>query len=283
MNGATFQWLPDGERLHLQHGPSDLIIWAEGARDEAYKAAAKRFETVIEEIVSELTDLRKKLTPTTRNPKGSVAKRMHAACLPFTQTNYVTRMAAVAGAVADEVLTAMIDAADLTRAYVNNGGDIALHLSPGEVFSTAMIGHSGADLGKIKIASTDAVRGIATSGRHGRSLSLGIADSVTALAKNAAAADVAATLIANAVDIPGHRGISRRAACEVEDESDLGRLQVVVGCEPLSDSDCKVALARGRSYAEEVGSKGLTAGAGLFLQGHAVTTNSQFIGKDDHL
>ena len=53
---------------------------------------------------------------------------MHAAVLPYAAEHFITPMAAVAGAVAEEVLGAMMRAAELERAYVNNGGDIALHL-----------------------------------------------------------------------------------------------------------------------------------------------------------
>ena len=55
------------------------------------------------------------------------------------------------------------------------------------------------------------MRGIATSGWRGRSFSLGIADAVTVLAATAAEADAAATVIANAVDLPGHPAIDTRA------------------------------------------------------------------------
>ena len=48
----------------------------------------------------------------------------------YRDANYVTAMASVAGAVADEILSVMRDAADLDRIYVNNGGDIALYLHP---------------------------------------------------------------------------------------------------------------------------------------------------------
>ena len=54
---------------------------------------------------------------------------MHAAVAPFAEESFITPMAAVAGAVADEILQAMRRAAPLARAYVNNGGDIALHLA----------------------------------------------------------------------------------------------------------------------------------------------------------
>lgn len=263
-----------GNRLHLQHGPSDLIIWAEGARDVAYRAAAERFKTIIAEIVAELPALREMLSPLTTNPHGAVAQRMHAACAPLAGKDYLTRMAAVAGSVADEVLSAMRQFADISRAYVNNGGDIALYLAPGTSFSTAMKAHDGQDLGRIQIEANDRIGGIATSGRHGRSHSLGIADSVTVLAESAASADVAATLIANAVNLPGHPAIARRAACELDDASDLGKLPVVTGCDPLTAADCTRALQAGQRRAEGFQKQGLIVTAALFLQGHVASSQS---------
>ncbi len=269
--------LPDGQRLHLQHGPSDLIVWAEGDRDRAYRAAANRFETIIAEVVDELSDLRAMLSPLTKRPTGTVARRMHDACLPLVHFGYVTRMAAVAGSIADEVLAAMIQNADVARAYVNNGGDIALHLTPGAAFKTSIMAHDGEELGRIDVKHSDGIRGIATSGRHGRSLSLGIADSVTALAKSAAAADVAATLIANAVDLPGHPAVRRCAACYVDESSDLGELPVIVGCGALSAKDCDRALARGLNRATALQAQAHIASAGLFLQGRAVSTGAHIL------
>ena len=273
---ATANILSDGQRLHLQHGPSDLIVWAEGARDQAYRAAAKRFETIIAEIASELAQLREMLHLQSERPRGSVAQRMHDACLPYSADVQVTRLAAVAGGVADEILEAMTRNANVSRAYVNNGGDIAFCLTPGTSFTTAIKGHDGQDLGRIHCSSEDGVGGMATSGRHGRSLSLGIADSVTVLARSAAQADVAATLIANAVDLPGHPAVTRRAACDVHDQSDLGDLPVTVGCGDLSAEECKRALGAGRVWAEAVETDGLISSAALFLQGYSTITGNHF-------
>ena len=267
--------MPDGQRLHLQHGPSDLIIWAEGARDAAYSAAARRFETIIGEIVDELAGLREMMSPLSKRPRGAVARRMHDVCVPFASAGHrVTRMAAVAGSVADEVLTVMTSNADITRAYVNNGGDIALYLTPGTSFTTAVKGHDGVDLGRVQITANDGISGIATSGRHGRSLSLGIADSVTVLASSAAGADVAATLIANAVDLPGHPAITRLAACQVESDTDLADLPVVTRCRQLSTRDRVRALSAGRHRALSFQSKGLISSAVLYLQDHVAMTDA---------
>jgi ApbE superfamily uncharacterized protein (UPF0280 family) len=279
--GPTARLLPCGTRLHLQHGPSDLIVMAEGDRAAAFRAATARFETIIAELVAELDDLRQVVSPLTHAPMGAVARRMHSATRPLAAT-YVTRMAAVAGAIADEVLEAMVSRADLRRAYVNNGGDIALYLTPGTEFRSAIRGHDNADLGRIEIRAGDPVRGIATSGRHGCSLSLGIADSVTVLAPSAAQADVAATLIANAVDLPGHPAIRRRPARDVVEDSDLGDLPAVVGCDALAREARDQALANGLRRARRYQAQGQITGAALVLQGHAKTTTDLMITETTH-
>ena len=115
-------------------------------------------------------------------------------------------MAAVAGAVADELLAHMTAAAPLERAFVNDGGDIAVLVSDGHALEIGVAGEfSRGDVpvlnGRLRLDANSGIGGIATSGARGRSFSLGIADSVTVLARDAATADVAATLIANAVDI----------------------------------------------------------------------------------
>ena len=99
--------LPDGRRLHLNHGPIDLIIEVFDAyRDGFYQRAVSRFETILAPLAGELTELRR---PISENPvlEGPVARRMLEAVTPFAG-GFVTPMAAVAGAVADEMLTAML-------------------------------------------------------------------------------------------------------------------------------------------------------------------------------
>jgi ApbE superfamily uncharacterized protein (UPF0280 family) len=178
-------------------------------------------------------------------------------------------MAAVAGAVAEEILAAMVDAGPLERAYVNNGGDIALHLAGERHFDVLLAGLDRADLGRVRIDAGSPVRGIATSGRGGRSLSLGIADSVTVLARGAAAADVAATLIANAVDLPGHPAVTRQKASEIDPDSDLGDRPVVTACAPLTATEIEQALDRGAAKAGAMLASGLITGAALFVQSEA--------------
>jgi uncharacterized protein len=268
-------FLPDG-RLHLQEGPIDLVIEAFGAEAEvrrAYGAAAESFETVLPGLVAELAALRRPAGTT--DLQGPVARRMAAACRPHSES-FVTPMAAVAGAVADHVLAAMTAGAELSRAYVNDGGDIALHLAPGERLACGLVAEIADPRlnGRAEILAEMPIRGIATSGRAtltqgGRSFSLGIADAVTVFACNAAAADVAATLVANAVDLPGHAAVHRRPACEIDPDSDLGARPVTVAVGALSAAEIAAALARGLAVAETLRARGLIAAAVLFLGGQA--------------
>src|SRR5690606_33985895 len=198
---------------------------------------------------------------------GPTARRMETAVCRLAGRAFITPMAAVAGGVADEVLAALVAGRRLARAYVNNGGDIALHLAPGTEMKAAIagVGHGFAD--RVTIRAQDRVRGIATSGWRGRSFSLGIADAVTVLAADAAAADAAATLIANAVDLPGHPAVTRVPACALAPDSDLGDRAVTAAVEQLSPAETEAALARGLAVAEDFCARGLIVSAALFLNG----------------
>jgi hypothetical protein len=264
--------LPDGKRLHLQDGPIDLIIEARGNAAEvraAYDAAARRFTGLLDELCEELTALRQAADPGRSALKGVVARRMHAAVAPFASGHFITPMAAVAGSVAEEILGAMLGAADLERAYVNNGGDIALHLADGEQFSVGLMDRPD-QYGLMRMMTIDAddpARGVATSGRHGRSFSLGIADAVTVLARTAAQADAAATIIGNAVDLPGHPAIVRCPANELQPDSDLAARLVTRDVGPLTESEVEAALRAGALCAQQLFAAGLIEGAALRLLG----------------
>ncbi len=269
---AQIRFLPDARRLHLQDGPIDLIVEGFGQPSEverSYRAACARFETVLDELCGELPFLRQPCSPEVEWPCGAVARRMTAAVMPYACEYFLTPMAAVAGAVAEEILSAMLMAADLSRAYVNDGGDIALHLAPGERFAVGMVERPDRPslFGTATLSSLDRVRGIATSGWRGRSFSLGIADAVTVLADHAAAADAAATIVANAVDLPGHPAIVRVPACELSLDSDLGERPVTQAVGVLSLKDVREALSSGVRTAERLLKLGLIRSAALSLQG----------------
>jgi hypothetical protein len=265
-------FLADGRRLHLQDGPIDLIVEARG--DEAnvraaYDAAARRFTGLLDTLCEQLPELRKAADPNNCRLQGRVARRMHAAVAPFAAEHFITPMAAVAGAVAEEILGAMMQAAHLRRAYVNNGGDIALHLGEGEHFTVGLVDRPDQpSLMRTTIVNADGpVRGIATSGRHGRSFSLGIADAVTVLARTASQADAAATIIANAVDLPGHPAVLRCPAHDLQPDSDLGARLVTRDVGDLSHYEIERALEAGARKAGALLAQGLIEGAALRLHG----------------
>jgi uncharacterized protein len=274
------RFLADGKRLHLQDGPIDLIVEARGSATNAraaYDAAARRFTGLLDELCDELKMLREAADPVRCLLQGAVARRMHAAVAPFAADHFITPMAAVAGSVAEEILAAMVKEARLERAYVNNGGDIALHLVQGERFTVGLINRPDRQgvMRTTMIDAEDPSRGIATSGRHGRSFSLGIADAVTVLARTASQADAAATIIANAVDLPGHPAIVRTPAQDLQPDSDLGARLVTRGVGELSDAEIADALEAGAGCARALLAAGLIDSATLQLCGETMLVASR--------
>ena len=269
---AQIRFLPDGRRLHMHDGPIDLIVEAFGGASEvktAYRVAVRRFVNVLDELCAELPLLRAQARKGCRLPTGRIARRMAVAVAPYAERTFITPMAAVAGAVAEEILETMTSAAPLAKAYVNDGGDIALHLAQEENFIVGMVERPDPPslFGTVTLDASRPVRGIATSGWRGRSFSLGIADAVTVLADHAAAADAAATIIANAVDLLGHPNIIRVPARSLAPDSDLGDLPVTKSVGELSDEDVRDALQAGVVCAKSLKSERLIDSAALRLRG----------------
>jgi ApbE superfamily uncharacterized protein (UPF0280 family) len=277
--GAVVQRLTSN-RLHLSHGPIDVVLKAWGEADAvvaAYRAAVARFPQILPELCAELARLRAPVGDGP-SPESRVGRRMLVACHPFLP-EFITPMAAVAGAVADELLASMLAAAPLDRAYVNNGGDIAVFCAPGRTLDIGIAGdfRSGPvpmPSGAVRVRQGDGIGGIATSGAQGRSFSLGIADSVTVLAADAAAADAAATIIANAVDLDSPV-VERRPACALDPDSDLGQRPVTVAVGPLSAREIEAALAAGLVRARAYRDADLIIDAALTLKGETVTLSAQ--------
>lgn len=264
------QRLRDG-RHHFSHGPIDLVIDVTGEPEacaQGIAAAWIRFETILPELAGELTLLRSRYEGSMAF-EGAVARRMTRAVAPYAADVFVTPMAAVAGAVADEIRATIDGAGEFDRVHVNNGGDIAVSLRGEARIRVGLVQdteapdvHDTVDLG-----AGDGIGGIATSGRHGRSFSLGVADAVTVLAADAAGADAAATLIANAVDIDSPN-VRRRPARDLDPDSDLGALPVTVDVAPLDAEEASKALDAGAARAQDYLRRGLIRGAAFYLQSH---------------
>lgn len=266
-----------------------MVLQIEGetqACDQALQQAWQRFEPLLSELVSELPALRRSVGELKDHRfRGPVAQRMHQAARDLAWASadgFVTPMAAVAGAVAQEVMQSLVFKG-VERAYVNNGGDIALYLQRGEwrigvvtqlasALASSASGGEWVTDGQLRISADMPIRGVATSGWGGRSFSLGIADSVTVLANNATLADVAATLIANAVNVT-HPAIERRRANSLRDDTDLGERWVTVDVPPLPVELVQQGLQLGLDCAYDLQARGLIQGALLCCQGQVAVTN----------
>jgi ApbE superfamily uncharacterized protein (UPF0280 family) len=271
-------------RWHFQHGPIDLVIGADGdssAVNAAHEAAWQRFTEVLPELVQELPQLRLAVHGDCRL-QGPVAQRMWQACQPF-DSDFITSMAAVAGSVADELITHYVRAG-VQRAWVNNGGDIALHLAPTQSLRVGLYADlarlDAAQLqgglkvdGQFDVSADMPVRGVATSGWRGRSFSLGIADSVTVLARTAAQADAAATIIANAVNVADAR-VQRQPASALKDNSDLGERLVTTDVPRLEPHLVLRALKAGLQKAHTLRAAGLIYSAALVCQNQLAAMDS---------
>jgi ApbE superfamily uncharacterized protein (UPF0280 family) len=252
--GATAH-LFTGNRLFLQQGPVNLIIKAFGSDAEvrkAYAQACGEFNGLLDELVKELPRLKKPLLWIVPSAKNTTAQAMVEAVKPFRE-RWVTPMAAVAGAISDQIARAMRRDTVLEKLFVNNGGDIALWVGPGQILEVGVVPSLARAVPEavLRLEAKQGIRGIATSGWDGSSHSLGIADAVTVLAENAAIADAAATLIANEVNIE-HEAIRRQPANELDPNSDLGTKLVTTAVGDLPYDLVIAALERGVSYANEL-------------------------------
>ena len=254
------------------HGPA--------AVEDAHENAWACFVPLLDELMQEWPVLRLPVQAHQPCPlQGAVARRMWLACSPWAAQHFITPMAAVAGSVAQSLI-ASYDRPGVARAWVNNGGDIALHLAPGQSARVGLYAdlarlpvHGwGQDIpldGAFDVTHAMPVRGVATSGWRGRSFSFGIADSVTVLAATAAQADAAASMIANAVKV-NHPGIVRQPAHSLRDMTDLGNMAVTVNVPALPPALVQQALQAGWQCARECQAQGWIAAAFLVCQGQSM-------------
>ena len=270
-------------RIQVSHGPMELGVQLEGeplAIRKAGRQISEMTRSLLEEVHKYYPLLRLRageLPLKDRWPR--VVRRMIRAARAVSETE-LTPMAAVAGAVSDEILARIRESGEgrFTKILVNNGGDMAL-FSP---YAPVRVAIRGAEL------DTESVRemvipgqgepyGVATSGWRGRSFSKGIADAVTVVANKGAIADAAATHIGNHVDASDLAGIVRRKASCLDPETDVPDLMVTVACGALTGEEKRRALDNGRDAARNLIEKGMIWGAGLYLQGDVVELEGRFI------
>ncbi len=257
-------------RFQVSHGPMELGIQVTGRESAVLQAGgmvSPWSQGLLEEIRSVLPLLKMRgetLPVKARWPR--VVKRMVRA-VQAVDGKELTPMAAVAGAVADEMLARLREIPEgfFSRILVNNGGDMAL-FSPGAPVTIGIrgTGRNGTAMRNMTVSGG----GVATSGWRGRSFSRGIADAVVVVADSGAVADAAATFIGNRVDVTGVAA-SRRRASELDPMTDIPDVMVTVSCPPLKKEEKQAALDNGRAAVLPLLERSIIRGAGLYLQGES--------------
>lgn len=263
-------------QIQVSLGPMELGVQLEGA-EETIQAWCKRIPGVARDLLAEISShqplLRLKgreLVEKARWP--SVVRRMIRA-VQVVEAESLTPMAAVAGAVSEEILVRLLEDSGerLTRAIVNNGGDMAVY-SPHEPVRVGIRG-TGTDeafMREITSPEMDVPYGIATSGWRGRSFSQGIADAVVVFSSGGTVADAAATYIGNHVGDGGIKVVKRLRASEIDQSTDIPDLQVTVGCGSLRRDEKERALNNGLEAASRLFKAGLVWRVEIYLQGERV-------------
>ncbi|HZJ90213.1 MAG TPA: hypothetical protein VFC89_00950, partial [Oscillospiraceae bacterium] len=179
----------------------------------------------------------------------------------------LTPMAAVAGAIAQETADWLYEQG-ASRVIINNGGDIALRLSAGEVARLGIISDldSGAVDRIMTITAESGIGGIATSGLGGRGFTRGIANALTVFSPDALLADALATQLANQTYVKSEK-VSTVKAGEIDPFSDIAELDVVVEVGHLSDEELDRSILQLKREAEKHYSNNLLYGVIANIQG----------------
>lgn len=266
-----------GEGLVLvDHGPITMTL--EAGRNgfpftEAAIAGAKKAIEVFNDLALYLEIIRKPVSEIEDIPVHApeAVKRMVNSVRMLNELDF-TPLAAVAGTVSD------LAAEEMSRsgsdfAIANNGGDIAWSISDPERRSIRAALISDIKFGNkthsLEVKSFREIRGIATSGIGGRSLTRGIASAVTVLAENSSMADAAATSIANAC-ICDDPAIVQCPAEDLDYGTDIKGLLVTKSVGNLKTESVLEALMSGKRRAESLLRCGMIKGAVIFVSGEMV-------------
>ena len=239
--------------VHILHGPVSMQVLADFHGEPLTDLCIDAY-TVIDEALSFVSYDRAFLSSypgkNSLRHLNTVSKRMCEAVLAIGEPT-LTPMAAVAGAISDVVVNFLISKG-ATLAVANNGGDMAIRLTGDE---TVRIGIASNLQDKninyvVDITAGDGIGGIATSGAGGRGFTRGIADGVTAFAGDGCLADALATHLANSTAIESPNVI-RQLAGEIDPNSDIADLDVVVAVNPLTSEELREAFSRLKYVATE--------------------------------
>ena len=272
MTADVIQNLKPGQ-VFVDFGPVSMVITASrnGEGDtQLCRAAFPVIAACLEDLRPSLEMLRRYPPQVELEQLAGAGETMARAVLR-TGDPWLTPMAAVAGTVADAVADFLF-AQGAEKVTANNGGDIALRLAPGQSLGLGVLydlERGGVDR-VVHLTAEKGVGGVATSGLGGRSLTTGIASGVTVFSRRCAQADALATLLADrsCIDSPA---VHTRLAGELDPDSDIADLPVVVSVEPLSREEKERALEQVLREAEEQYRRGNLLACIATVQGVTVT------------
>jgi ApbE superfamily uncharacterized protein (UPF0280 family) len=208
------------ERFEVKIDESDLFILSDVRDEEKAVAALKKTRTNIETTIERHPVFASSLEPLdVLDGAPDIVFRMIEAGRFWE----VGPMAAVAGAVAEQVGLALLERA--STVIVENGGDI--FASAGRPLRFALYAGEASPFAGELAFELDASGGIGvctSSGTVGPSLSFGQADAVVAIHSNPLFADAAATAIANRIQGP------EDIQTVVETERQRGALKGLIAC-----------------------------------------------------
>jgi len=182
--------------------------------------------------------------------------------------NEFTPMAAVAGTFSEIVMQEIIENTNVDSAIINNGGDIAFYkLDKDGIFKVGVINNitNREITHNLIIKNNSNIRGIATSGFGGRSLTKGVASAVTVMAESSSLADAAATEIANSTYIKSDK-VKICLAEEIDYNTDIKGIMVVRDVGILNKEEIRKSISQGMDKAIELYNKKIIKGAIVFVQ-----------------
>ncbi len=286
MQDRRVEILPGGKAVLVENGPLRLVIQAFSGlepQDEMIVAEADFAFACLNRVAQSLPLLKQRHGLISSAPPDQIAKTMLES-VRLTQETDLTPMAAVAGTIADFVADHLFTE-KVTKVIVDNGGDIAIRLNPGE---TARVGfrpdiESQQITHVIELVSEPpdfSTWGVNTSGMGGRSLTRGIASAVTAFAGTSSVADAAATAIANNC-FAADDNIRQVPARLIDPNTDLGDMLITVDGSGLSEMTYEKALNSGLDKANLLVKKDIIRGALLSVGGKMGVTPdfSQRVGE----
>lgn len=263
-------------QIYLEYGPLNMVIggWRRGEPlsaelDEAAAVAVHHLEDLSRVPdrtgVSLSGEGKDKKTPVILD-FPPVFSYMCAA-VKATGDHSLTPMAAVAGAIADLTVEAL-SGWGATKAFVNNGGDIALEVGSEEKIVVGIVSSlaRGEVTHTLALTSEECIGGVATSGYGGRGFTKGVADAVVILAGNARLADACATLVANATLVETPEVLQVKAET-LDPQTDLVGQMVTKEVRVLPPKIVEEALKKGERAALRLFEKGLIKGSFIFIQG----------------